>query len=149
MDRAGHIYQTFLDTVSDAVLAGDAAAVARRMAYPQTLKTNDGFLTVKTPDQMIAIVKDYHRFLLQLGTSDYHRVCDWAAMDADGGETTGEHMTYVVKGGSFALAPFRSRMVLRRVGDTWLGAGNEAEVSNRSCTILSPVQIRAAREVPE
>jgi hypothetical protein len=143
------IYQDFLDRVSRALMAGDMSAIVACMAYPQDLRTNDGFLTVTSEKQMFDVVSDFRAFLMGLGTTDYHRVCDWAEADEADETITGEHVTYVLRGGSFALPPIRSRMILRRIGGAWLGAGNCANVSNRSFTVLSPRQLRTrTREEP-
>ncbi|MFW5655080.1 MAG: hypothetical protein ACOCYW_05465 [Roseicyclus sp.] len=149
MVDARDIYQDFLDRVSGLLMAGEISAIVDCMICPQEIRTLDGFLKVTTARQMFDVVSDFRAFLMGFGTTDYHRICDWAEIDEAGETITGEHMTYVLRGGGFAMAPIRSRMILRRVDGAWRGAGNCAEVSNRAFTLLSPEQLRSvARSHP-
>jgi len=144
-DIATEIYQAFLDEGSRQIMAGEFEALAASMHYPQTMETSDSVLAFDGPEGMIEAVISFRDFLRNHGTTDYHRICDVAAFDTDGTTISGEHTTYIIKGGSFVVEPYRNRMILRLDGDTWRGAGISAAVLNRTCTILSPAQLRAAR----
>jgi hypothetical protein len=144
---AAEIYQAFLDEGSRMIMAGDFAAVARSMVYPQTMETSDGILSYDGPSDMEHAAASFRAFLATMGATDYHRVCDFAEIDAEGTVISGEHTTYVIRGGQFAVPPYRNRMWLRLDEGVWRGAGLAAAVSNRVCTILSPEQLRAAKGV--
>lgn len=142
---AMHIYQDFLDEGSRRIMAGDFDAVAASMVYPQTMETADGILSYNGPDQMAEAARAFRAFLAGMGATDYHRVCDMADFDADGSAISGEHTTYILAGGRFAVPPYRNRMWLRLADGQWRGAGLAAAVANTTCTILSPAQLREAR----
>lgn len=144
---ASEIYQAYLDEGSRMIMSGDFVAVARSMVYPQTMETADGILSFDGPENMEKAAASFRAFLATMGATDYHRVCDFAKIDADGTGIAGEHTTYIVRGGQFAVPPYRNRMWLRLDEGVWRGAGLAAAVSNHVCTILSPEQLRAARGV--
>jgi hypothetical protein len=140
------IYQAFLDESSRQIMAREYDLVAASMVYPQTVETSDCNLTFDTPAQMVEAAASFRTFLSTLGATDYHRICDMADISEDGTEISGEHTTYIIRGGQFAVEPYRNRMWLRLDGGVWRGAGIAAAVQNRKCMILSPAQLRAARE---
>lgn len=144
--RAEHIYQDWLDRVSALIMANDFEAVAANMHYPQTMATEDGVLAFENPAEMVEAAAAFRAFLARMGTTDYHRICESAVFEGGGDRISGEHTTYIVRGGSFAVPPYRNTMWLRFDGDRWLGAGIEAAVPNRTCTVLSPDMLRRARE---
>jgi len=143
--QASDIYQTFLDEGSRMIMSGDFAAVARSMVYPQTMETADGVMWYTVPEDMEVAAASFRAFLATMGATDYHRLCVFAEIDADGTGIFGEHTTYIIRGGQFAVPPYRNRMWLRLDNGVWRGAGLAAAVSNHVCTILAPEQLRAAR----
>lgn len=140
------IYQAFLDEGCRLIMDGHFDAVAERMVYPQTMETSDGALTYEGPEDMKQAAASFRDFLARMGTSDFHRICDMAEVDASGTVISGEHTTYIIRGGQFAVPPYRNRMWLRHHEGRWRGAGIAAAVSNRVCTILAPEQLQAARD---
>jgi hypothetical protein len=143
------IYQAYLDQVTAWVWAGEDAKVAASMAYPQTIVTTDCEMTFDTtegPAQMVRAVADFRASLRRLGATEYHRICSDARFLDDGRRIEGSHVTYVLRGGTYALEPFVSRMAMRRdAADRWRGAGLRVTVSNRCVTVLSPQQVQALR----
>ncbi len=144
-ELASQAYQTFLDEGSRMIMAGDFAAVARSMVYPQRMETADGTLCYNGPSDMESAAASFRAFLATMGATDYHRVCEFAEIDAEGTGISGEHTTYIIRGGQFAVTPYRNRMWLQLDGGIWRGAGLAAAVSNQVCMILSPEQLRAAK----
>lgn len=143
---AADIYQAFLDEISDHVLFGRAEAVAARMMYPQIMETRDGSARFDGPSQMIAAVSEFHRHLRSIGATEYHRICREASFLGAGDEISGWHTSYVMRGGTFLMEPFRSSMRLVRVDGVWLGAGNVSEALYRDVVIFTPEQFRRTRE---
>jgi hypothetical protein len=142
---AMEIYQAYLDEGSRQIMTGAFEELAASMVYPQTMETKDCLLHFEGPEQMVDAIASFRDFLTSMGTTDYHRICDTAAFDDGGTMLTGEHTTYIIKGGSFAVEPYRNRMIMRLDGTTWRGAGIAAAVMNKNYTILSPKQLMAAR----
>ena len=144
-ERAKAIYQGWLDAVSRQLMDGAFDTVAAAMVYPNKMETADGVLTFATPQEMAGSAASFRAFLASLGTSDYHRICHAAEFDAEGTAISGEHTTYILKGGTFAARPYRNRMRLVLDHGTWKGAGVEAAVLNHTCTILPPDMLRSRR----
>jgi hypothetical protein len=140
--RAKAIYQDWLDMVSRQMMDGAFDALAASMVYPNRMETADGVLIYATPEEMTASATSFRSFLQSLGATDYHRICDTAEFDAEGTGISGEHTTYILKGGNYALRPYRNRMRLQLDGGTWKGAGLAAAVLNHTCTILPPDMLR-------
>jgi hypothetical protein len=115
------------------------------MVYPQTMETADGILSFHAPAEMAEAAEAFRGFLAKMAATDYHRICNIAEFGTDGTTVSGEHTTYILKGGNFAVPPYRNRMWLRLSDGAWRGSGVAAAVLNRTCTILSPEQLRAAR----
>lgn len=143
---AADIYQSFLDAGSELLMAAAFDALADSMVYPQTMETSDSVVRYENRDMMIDAVEHFRGFLSGVGATDYHRVCHFATFEPGSDVIAGEHTTYILKGGSFAVPPYRNRMWLRRVNDHWCGSGIAAAVENRTCMILSPKQLRTALE---
>lgn len=146
------IYQAYLDQVTAWVWAGEDAKVAASMAYPQRIVTTDCemiFDTTEGPAQMLRAVAAFRASLHRLGATEYHRICSEARFLDDGKRIDGMHVTYILRGGSYAREPFLSRMTMRRdAADRWRGAGLRVTVANHSVTVLSPQQVQALRRVP-
>jgi hypothetical protein len=144
--EAKRIYQDWLDAVSRDIMGGDVAAVAARMAYPQTMATRDGAVRFERPAQMEAAAAEFGASLRRMGGRELVRICEEAAFEADGTRIAGRHTSHVLKAGSYVLPPYASRMWLRLDGETWLGDGIEADMLYRDCTIFTPDQLRLSRE---
>lgn len=143
---ARDIYQAFLDECSRALMAAEYDALANSMVYPHRMETTDSLVCFDKPEEMVVAAEHFHEFLRAVGATDYNRVCDFASFEPKGDVIAGEHTTFILRGGSFAVEPYRNRMWMRRVEDDWRCSGIAASVSNRTCTILSPDQLRAPRE---
>jgi hypothetical protein len=93
------------------------------MVYPQTMETSDCNLTFDTPAQMVEAACSFRTFLSTMGATDYHRICDMADISEDGTEISGEHTTYIIRGGQFAVEPYRNRCgcgsTVRRLARRW------------------------------
>ncbi len=144
--EAKRIYQDWLDSVSRDIMAGDVAAVAARMSYPQTMATLDGAVRFERPAEMEAAAAEFRASLRRMGAREFYRICDEAEFEPGDARIAGRHTSHVLKGGSYVVPPYGSRMWLRLEGETWLGCGIEADMLHRDCTIFTPEQLRAARE---
>ena len=145
MIKAKHIYQISLDDLTERFWVGDGAAVAALAAYPHHMATLDGTMTLDSPEQMIEAVGHFRAFLAGTGATEYHRICTGAEFTDDGNGIFGTHMTYVLRGTIFAVPPYANTQRLVRSDHGWLSASITADVQNRTCSILSPAQLRARR----
>ncbi|MEM9320197.1 MAG: hypothetical protein AAGA70_14520 [Pseudomonadota bacterium] len=144
-EQAREIYQSWLDLLAQAVWCRDFDRVASHMTYPNTMETVDGSSTIETPDEMLAAVSDFRKFLERVGAQAYLRVCTSAQFVSADTQITGQHTTYILRGGTYLLPPFSNEMTLTRGAQHWLGTYIRADVNNHTCTILSPAQLRRAR----
>ena len=131
------IYQAHLDAVSETLWREDYAHVAEMMAYPNSIQTNDAVVEIRTPEQMVDSLREFRASLLRLGATAYHRTCASADFVSPGRDVIeGAHLTYALRGGTYAIEPMHSNMTLKHDGKNWLGAGIRTKVHNRDCTIF-------------
>ncbi|MDA7427557.1 hypothetical protein PGB28_03730 [Primorskyibacter aestuariivivens] len=144
MDDALAIYQDHLDRVSQAVWTADEDALANLLAVPNRMITTDAEILLETVQDVIKAAQDFRAFLIRSGAQEFHRIAREARWHPQhDNRIDGSHDTYVLRGGSFALAPYVNHQVLVREGGVWRGIEIRAEVRNSDCTILSPEQLRA------
>lgn len=138
MSAANKVYQAHLDAVSTALWRGEYSILADKMYYPHKITNNDAELQVDTKEQMIASARLFRDSLIRMGTSDYHRTCVKADF-ADETETVihGEHLTYALRAGTYAIEPMVAYMTLRQVGTEWFGAGIRYVAANRDLPVYT------------
>lgn len=137
MLHAQNIYQAHLDAVSERLWREDFAGVAAMMRYPSPVTTNDATTMIESPKHMIKTLKVFRASLVRLGATDYHRTCVEAHFVDDRDDIVeGQHLTYALRNGTYAIEPMASYMSLQRVGEAWLGAGIRTMVHNRDCTVF-------------
>ena len=146
MSAAEKIYQAQLDAVSKALWEGKFSELADMMFYPHIMTNHDTEIRVDSPDQLIAAAKEFRKSLIRLGTSEYHRTCVKAAfVEGRDDVIEGEHVTYALRSGTYAIEPMVAYMTLHLIGDRWLGAGIRYVVHNRDLALVTLAETAAQR----
>jgi len=150
MTMAREIYQEHLDRVSRALWDLDFDVLMDSLAVPNSMYTADTGLVYETKADLKAALVEYRAFLTRAGAQDYHRIVRWARFHPHhDGRIDGEHDTYVLRGGQYALDPFRSAQVLVLQNDVWRGIECRSQVRNATCTVLSPAVLRKGSQPPD
>jgi hypothetical protein len=127
MSEARQIYQTTLDSMTQAMLSENPAGFAEYVTYPYEIRTVDGLVVCKSQADIVATVESFMARLKDWNVSEYTRTCDTAKfVTAD--HISGYHTTRVRSGDEDVLAPFLTRLSLYRTrSDKW-----KASVSDTS-----------------
>lgn len=150
MIMARDIYQEHLDRVSRALWDLDFEVLLQALAVPNQMYTADTGLVCDTEADLKDAIVEYRSFLARAGAQDYHRIVRWARFHPHhDGRIDGEHDTYVLRGGQYALEPFVSSQVLILQNDVWRGIECRSQVRNATCTVLSPTLLRKAAQPPD
>lgn len=150
MTMARDIYQAHLDRVSRALWDLDFDVLMQALAVPNQMYTADTGLVYETEADLKEAILAYRAFLARAGAQDYHRIVRWARFHPQyDGRIDGEHDTYVLRGGQYALEPFVSSQVLILQNDAWRGIECRSQVRNAICTVLSPAVLRKAAQPPD
>lgn len=138
MPNAKAIYQTFLDETSSMIWDHDHAAYAARMKYPYRMHTAAKDTLNKTTADTEACSRSFRENLTSLGAQAYHRICNMADFETSG-RILGTHTSYVLRGATALLQPFKSRLVLHLENGVWLGGDFLTEIRNADLKINSAI----------
>lgn len=120
MDTAA-ILQDYLDEVSLAVLHDDWQTYRDGISLPCAVITHSESKIVATEDDLRAGFETFRDTLRAQRVTDYIRLVDQAArLDKD--LISGSYISHIIAGGQRVVAPFRSLMTLRLVGNRWRAA---------------------------
>ena len=140
-DEVKGIVQAHLDLVSVALWERRWEAVADAVAYPHVIDTVDRSLTMHTREALIREVRLLRDNLDALAATAYHRICLRAEL-TDAGTIVGLNRTYILRGGSYVVAPYETTMTLVRSDPAAGGDGawrsSRATVSKPLVTLLYP-----------
>ncbi|HLQ17690.1 MAG TPA: hypothetical protein VK146_01825 [Tabrizicola sp.] len=113
------IYQSALNKVSAAVLAGDFAAFLTSFDLPYLLHTDSDRLLASTADDLHDEFQALHQLLKFRGVTHYERVARRADY-VDRKRIEGLHYTHQIKNGSHVAPPQVGRETLFLRDDRWL-----------------------------
>jgi len=113
------LYQTRLDAVSAAVLAGDLSAYLACIDFPYLVHTTKAVFILATPEELAPTFHSLHQTLAQRGVTHFERVAREAQLVRPD-RIEGQHFTHMISNGERIIPPHPSRQVLVRRGDTWL-----------------------------
>jgi hypothetical protein len=113
------IYQEALNTVSQAVLAGDFPRYAAMIDLPYLVHTATTDLLVTTVEDLRPTFDALHQGLRARGIAHYERVAR-AADYVDRARIEGWHHTHMIANGLAVNHPHVSRQTLVRRGERWL-----------------------------
>jgi hypothetical protein len=120
MDSAA-ILQSYLDEVSIATLRADWETYRAAIALPCAVISHDESKIISTEDDLRAGFDTFTGTLRALHVTDYIRLVEQATrLDHD--LISGSYMSHLIAGGQRVLAPYRSIMTLRLVGNRWKAA---------------------------
>ena len=120
MDSAG-ILQFYLDEVADATMRGDWEAYSQAITLPCAVITHDESKIITTQDELRAGFDHFTTTLRTMRVTDYIRLVEQASrLDHD--LISGSYISHLIAGGQRIIAPFRSIMTLRLVGNRWKAA---------------------------
>lgn len=142
--EARDIYQRHLDEVSVALWNRDYDAMVHMLAYPHSIRLPDLHRYIKTPEDQLPDARAFRESMQSLGATSYHRVCRKAAFDPEApGFLDGEHITYVMRGGSYVVEPLLASMRLRKTETgVWKSQSIEVSVRNKVLSYYHPDNYR-------
>ena len=115
------ILQAYLDEVSIAVLRDDWDTYRDGISLPCAVISHDESKVVTTEEDLRAGFDSFRDTLRAVRVTDYIRLVDRAErLDRD--LISGSYVSHVIAGGHRVVAPYRSIMVLRLVGNRWRAA---------------------------
>jgi hypothetical protein len=120
MDSAG-ILQHYLDEVSSATLKADWETYREAITLPCAVISHNESKIITTDDDLRAGFDSFTSTLHALKVTDYIRLVEHATrLDHD--LISGSYISHLIAGGQRVLAPYRSIMTLRLVGNRWKAA---------------------------
>jgi hypothetical protein len=139
------IYQDVLDLLSDAALNGDTDVFRRYICLPFTVTTQSGTFVTRTCEDLFTSFRVFTDMLKSQGTTDYIRLARDARFVGPG-LIEGVHYTHALRDGFRVMAPYASRMVIRREGDLWRVTDATHAVADR--WPLDQPHVTGSSEVP-
>lgn len=131
------LYQTFLDRLTDATLSKDFDAYIALCGLPYTSHIDAEDTLLRTPED----VRPFFDMTVDMITSgkadDFQRRASQAEfLGSD--LICGYHTSHFIKDGTAALAPIKSRMILKRRGVTWALKSVTNALSNAAYPYRAP-----------
>ena len=115
------ILQTYLDEISQAVLAGDWETYCNGICLPCHIISHDESKVVTTVADLKLGFDMFRDTLQAQRVSDYIRMVE-SAQQLDRSLIAGSYVTHLIAGSHRLMPPFWSEMTLRLVGNTWRAA---------------------------
>jgi hypothetical protein len=135
---APDIYQRNCDVVAGAVWDRDFDLALAHIALPQRVVTTEADVTIEDKASLIRALSELRDTFTRMGATAFIRICSDADFQpGDDGTIFGTHLSYVLRGATHLVPPYRSRMILRRAPDGWKAAEIISHVSNRHMTLVS------------
>ncbi len=139
MSEAKRIYQSNLDAVSAAIVAGDYALIRRHIAIPNMMSTTDSEIVMASVDEFDIVMMDFRTELLARGMIDFRRTCLEAAFVAGQSDmVAGRHRSEVILRDGKSLPAYENHSVIMRIDGHWMGIWLQAMMDNTDLRILSP-----------
>jgi hypothetical protein len=104
---AENIYQSVLDDLSQAILAGDTRTCLRCVSLPYTVVTGTETFTTRTTSELSAKFRRYHEELRDKGVTSYRREVTEARY-LTGTLLVGAHDTFVYRDDRLLVPKYRS-----------------------------------------
>lgn len=139
MSEAVRIYQSNLDAVSAAVLAGDCIEIRRHLGIPNMMSTPDREIVMSSVEEFDLVVMDFRDELIAKGMVDYRRTCLEAKFVAGRRDMiAGRHHTDVILRDGTSLPRYENHSVIMRINGTWMGIWLESAMDDSVLQLLSP-----------
>lgn len=144
--EAKRLYQAHIDTVTRLFWLRDWDGLVRHLGYPALIQSADAELFIRDEGTLRRTLREQRDSLDRIGARDYHRICVQARFDPGSDRTIhGQHETFILRGGSFVLDPYRCEMTLHEENGLWRAYGFTARMRNRDYTVVLPEARRDAR----
>lgn len=131
------MFQTFLDDVTIAVMAGDFDTFAAHVSLPFHLVTESARLVVTTEADLRAGFDDFQQTLKVQHVTDMIRLAESAAFLSED-QISGRYVTHLLANGHRAVPPFSSQMELRREAGIWRTASISNSLYNHRWPLMVP-----------
>jgi len=118
MAEAMAIYQDLLDTMGDALVAGEADAFLRHIFLPCRIETDDDAIVIDTDALARRHFDGFHRALRAQHVDAYTRIARAATFDGPD-KIHGQHETIITSAGKLVAPRFDNQMEISRRGDIW------------------------------
>ncbi len=139
MSEAFRIYQSNLDAVSAAIMAGDYIAIRRHLGIPNMMSTTDREIVMTSVEEFDLVMMDFREELIAKGMIDYRRTCIEAKFVAGRRDmVAGRHHTEVVLKNGTSLPRYENHSVIMRIDGNWMGIWLESAMDNSVLQLLSP-----------
>lgn len=136
------IYQEVLDFTSKAFWAGDFHLGCTRMSFPHYIVVNDAKSYCEVEDDLIVSAIQMQKSLRHQGATDYFRICLRANyLPGAPDRISGQHLTHVLRNGTYIIDPYPSEMDLICENGVWKGKGIRTHLDNKVSSIISADKI--------
>lgn len=132
-----HLFQTFLDRISAALVAGDAEGWLGSMFLPCHLVTRDGVETFDTPEQVYADFERYRQDIKTCGITHILREAKTAEI-IGGDQMVGTYTTHLLRGSKHVVPPWDGSMTLRCENGLWRATTVMRAVGHLNWQALEP-----------
>ncbi|MBF9060336.1 hypothetical protein HKCCSP123_14215 [Rhodobacterales bacterium HKCCSP123] len=132
------LYQSFLDTVSRAVMDGDLVTVLRHVALPLMMSTRNRQIVASCPEEMDIVMSDLRSHLRAHDVTVYRRTCIEAGYFPGMSDMIiGRHLTEALSHDGPAMPSHTSHMALLLIGGQWKALWLESDADDRVIPMLS------------
>lgn len=143
MDSAA-IVQSCLDEVSAAVLHDDWPTYRDSISLPFAVISHDESKIVTTEEDLRAGFDSFRDTLRAQKVTDYIRLVE-QAWRIDHDLISGSYVSHIIAGGQRIVAPFKSLMTLRLIGNHWRAASVTNGLGNSRWPLI---RLEVAAEIP-
>ena len=115
---AGDEFQAFLDSIANAIRAGDFGAFERHVALPGVMISAQGTRLITERDDLRAGFEGYVAAVRGHGVTDYVRIAS-SFTRVGPGLATGVYETHMLRNGTRVVEPYSTAVMLRRDDGAW------------------------------
>ena len=139
-DQRLHLFQSILDRISTAFLAGDGQAWLDAIHLPVHLITRQGVETFATPED---VLRDFDRYVQEFETHGVTSIVRQAktAEIIDGDQMVGTYRTHILRGSDHVVPPWDGSMTLRRNAGLWRVTTVMRAIGHLNWSAISPIEI--------
>jgi len=137
MKDPAEIYQTWLDTVTAAIMGEDDATILSWFGRPFLMRTADAQVLIETDEDMLQDVNVLRSGIAAQGATHFIRLVQKARYLSED-YIEGWHVSHMLRGAVAVVPPYRNRLVLHRDGDIWRCTEADHQLSNPHFPIHLP-----------
>ena len=138
------LLQSYMDVVAAAVMQGDWPTYEAHVSLPFHLVTQTADMTVTTQTELRAGFDDFQETLKLQRITDLIQLVETASrLDHD--RISGQYMTHLLASGHRVIAPYRSSITLRLIGNQW----RAVSIANSSAIARWPITVPKLAEAQD